>query len=172
MNTPKPNIKVIAPRADYEKIPGKVIRAFDVVTIGVYAKLVTEGKNWNLNIKGLARSLGISEDKARKAITELEAAGYIVRTAVQEHGRMCGWEYTINGNGVDEDQRTKAGYRLSQKPTRRYTDKAVNGQEYNNKLKSNYRLKNNNKDMAKPTYQPTQETKRVSLQDLMKEYGC
>lgn len=139
-------MQVIKPDSDFEQVSGQVIREFDVITIGVYAKLLSFGKNWNLNIKGLSKALKLSIDKTRKAITELESAGFIVRKAIYNGNKLKGWEYTIYGNCVEESERSKAGFSVSQNQTTLKSDNTENDQDNNNIFEDNNILKRNNKN--------------------------
>lgn len=123
------NFEVIKPSSDFEMVSGEIIRDYPTLVVGVYCKLLTFGSEWSMNIRSLSKELGISLDKTREAITMLEEGGYITRTAVQdESGKMKGWHYTIYGSPVETSERTNAGmssYRVSQKPTTRFTDNTV-----------------------------------------------
>lgn len=133
------NIKVIKPSTDFEQVSGRVIRDYDALTIGVYCKLLTFGKDWELNIKGLASCLDLSTDKVRKCIGKLEEGGYIRREpSIGEKGRKEGWMYYIYGNAVDSEFITNAGFsRVSQKPTTRITDNTEKDQDLINIPQSN-----------------------------------
>lgn len=133
----KGNIIVIKPNADFEQVPGKVIRECSPEVIGVYCKLLTFGEEWSLNIKGLSTCLSISQDRVRKAINILEGMGYIVRRAIHENGRLQGWDYIIYGNAVDESERSHAGFSLDEIQTCPKLDNTENGQDNINILEDN-----------------------------------
>lgn len=105
---------MIKPCGDFEQVPARIIRECTPETIGVYCKLLTFGEQWSLNIHGLATCMGLSQDRVRSAIVTLEVLGYIVRKAVHKDGRLKGWDYIIYGNAVKDDERSHAGFSLSQ----------------------------------------------------------
>ena len=150
------NIIVIEPESRFKKIDKSLIenQNIDCLTLGIYTKIVSFGKKWNLNVKGLSTILGLSDKKIRKSIVLLEKEGYIVRTAAKnEKGQLCGWNYKIYPIPVNEKKRSNAGKttknescRLTQKQTTRETDNTENGQDITNKTKNTFKTKlNNNK---------------------------
>ena len=153
------NIIVIEPESRFKKIDKSLIENpnIDCLTLGIYAKIVSLGKKWNLNVKGLSTILGLSDKKIRKSIVLLEKEGYIVRTAAKnEKGQLCGWDYKIYPIPVNEKERSNAGKttknecsRLTQKPTTRETDNTENGQDIYNKTKNIIKTKLNKKENNK-----------------------
>lgn len=117
------------PSKDFELVPGGVLRDLDVLTIGVYGKLLTLTDEWETSIKGLAKSFDISEDKARKCINCLESVGYLQRIPRRSvDGRaLVGWDYIVLGVQAEENDRTSAGTRLSQNQTSLKSDKSEKG---------------------------------------------
>ena len=63
-----------------------------------------------MNVRGLRKHLGLSDEKVRKSLSLLEQEGYIVRTPCRnEKGQLVGWDYTIYPTPVTEEERSKAG---------------------------------------------------------------
>ena len=93
------NITIIEPHDNFQKVAKDVIlnREIDVLTLGIYVRVLCLGKTWKLNVRGLASTLGISADKIRAAFAALEKAGYLKRTrAHDKNGKFCGWDYAIS----------------------------------------------------------------------------
>lgn len=132
------SFKVVRPAPEFEQIPNEIICKADALTLGIYVKLIHIAPSWKkISIARIATELGLSIARVRFAITWLEREGYLVRTAIQDKsGKMTGWQYTLFGNRVCEDERSNAGYatnstvlsknRQDGKPTRRKTDKSEN----------------------------------------------
>lgn len=106
------NITIIEPVSRFKKVDISLIEneRIDCTTLGVYTKLIVLGKKWNLNVRGLRKHLGLSDEKVRKSLSLLEQEGYIVRTPCRnEKGQLVGWDYAIYPTPVSEDGRSKAG---------------------------------------------------------------
>ena len=106
------NITIIEPISRFKKVDISLIEneRIDCTTLGVYTKLIVLGKKWNLNVRGLRKHLGLSDEKVRKSLSLLEQEGYIVRTPCRnEKGQLVGWDYAIYPIPVSEDERSKAG---------------------------------------------------------------
>ena len=106
------NITIIEPVSRFKKVDISLIEneRIDCTTLGVYTKLIVLGKKWNLNVRGLRKHLGLSDEKVRKSLSLLEQEGYIVRTPCRnEKGQLVGWDYAIYPIPVSEDERSKAG---------------------------------------------------------------
>lgn len=161
------NIIVVEPTDDYKRIHKSIIRNKDIdcLTLGIYTKIVVLGIEWQLNIKGLSKALGLSDSKIRKSIGILEKEGYIVREPIRaSNGQMQGWNYYVYPTPIDKTERSNAGYpkiqfdeqpiaaeseisnRLPQKPTTRLTDNTESGEDNNIILNENIDLINNNKN--------------------------
>lgn len=147
------NIIVVEPTDDYKRIHKSIIRNknIDCLTLGIYAKIIVLGAEWQLNIKGLSSALNLSDAKIRKSIGILEKEGYIVREPIRgEKGQMQGWNYFVYPTPIAENNRSKAGYpkidfngtqvaaenktdfnRLTKKPTTRLTDNTESGEDNN-----------------------------------------
>lgn len=136
------NITIIESESRFKKIDKSLIENhnIDCLTLGIYAKLIVLGKKWQLNIKGLRKHLGLSDEKVRKSLSLLEREGYILRTPVRnEKGQLVGWNYTIYSTPINEDDRSQAGVtkqqkRDDEKPTPPKTDHSDNGGDNNNRL--------------------------------------
>ena len=160
------NIIVVEPTDDYKRIHKSIIRNKDIdcLTLGIYTKIVVLGAEWQLNIKGLSKALGLSDSKIRKSIGLLEKEGYIVREPIRaSNGQMQGWNYYVYPTPIDKMDRSNAGYpkiqfderpiaaeseksnRLPQKPTTRLTDNTESVEDNNIILNENIDLINNNK---------------------------
>ena len=131
------SFKVVRPAPEFEQIPNEIISKADALTLGIYVKLIHLAPSWKkISIARIATELGLSIARVRFAITWLEREGYLVRAAIQDKsGKMTGWQYTLFGNRVGEDERSNAGYanstvlsknRQDGKPTSRKTDKSEN----------------------------------------------
>lgn len=155
------NIKVIEPTDDYKRIHKSIIRNknIDCLTLGIYCKIVLLGAEWQLNIKGLSKILGISDNKVRISIGILEREGYIKREANYHDNKLDGWVYNIYPEPIEKEKRSKAGYKkyesdlqiqccadssLTQNQTRLESDKTENGEDNNNKLNKYIDYINNN----------------------------
>ena len=106
------NITIIESVSRFKKVDISLIEneRIDCTTLGVYTKLIVLGKKWNLNVRGLRKHLGLSDEKVRKSLSLLEQEGYIVRTPCRnEKGQLVGWDYAIYPTPVGEDERSKAG---------------------------------------------------------------
>lgn len=99
------------PKSNFKKVNIGVIINFDPLTIGVYCKLITSGKEFKIyNIKSLAKAIGISDEKARATIALLEREGYIKRIPLKnENGKFNGYAYEVEAEPLAEDERSHAG---------------------------------------------------------------
>lgn len=183
------NTEIIKPSGDFEQVSGEIIRNYPPLVIGVYCKLLSFGKDWAMNIKGLSKSLNISVDKTREAITMLEEGGFITRTARQgENGKFLGWHYRVYGNPVESSERTNAGVaserfipypadlaknRQHGKPTTRKTDMSENDQDNIIILKSNNILENKEKDTSEDVSKKKEKNQSQFLAEGQAERkGC
>ena len=145
------NIKVVEPVDDYKKIHKSIIKNknIDCTTLGIYTKIVVLGTEWQLNIKGLASVLDLSDAKVRKSIGILEREGYIKRQANHHNGKLDGWTYEVYPIPLDEEQRSNAGYAQNEEEdmfqscaeisvtgnqTTLKPDNTENGEDNNNRL--------------------------------------
>lgn len=135
------NITIIEAESRFKKIDKSLIENhnIDCLTLGVYAKMVVLGKKWQLNVSGLRKHLGLSDEKVRKALSLLEKEGYIVRTPCRnEKGQMSGWDYTIHPTPTNENERSQAGFKSDNRPTETptppKTDHTDTGGDINNRL--------------------------------------
>lgn len=106
------NIIVIEPESRFKKIDKSLIenQNIDCLTLGIYTKIVSFGKKWKLNIKGLSVFLGLSDTKVRKSISLLEKEGYIVRVPIKdEKGYFQGYNYKVFPTPIEEKERSNAG---------------------------------------------------------------
>lgn len=90
------NIKYTGPECGYIKVGKGIIndKEVDPLSLGIFVKAISLGKNWNMNVKGFAVFTGLSEDKVRKSFSTLEKAGYLRRIRSQgDDGQFSGWEY-------------------------------------------------------------------------------
>ena len=135
------NITIIESVSRFKKVDISLIEneRIDCITLGIYTKLIVLGKKWNLNVKGLKKHLGLSDEKIRKSLSLLEQEGYIVRTPCRnEKGQLVGWDYAIYPTPVDEEERSQAGVkkdsRQGEKPSTPKTAYSDNGGLLNNRL--------------------------------------
>lgn len=118
------NITVIEPKDRYKRVSLDAIRneEIDLFTLGLYTRILVRGKDWSLNINGLATIFGVHHSRIRKSICLLEREGYIRREPVRDEktGKMAGWNYFIYAEAVPEEERTALPfYRNTVKPTLR-----------------------------------------------------
>lgn len=93
------NIRYIEPDSRFKKVGWQILKdnGVDVISLGAFLKAISFGKNWQMNVKGLASVLGISLDRVRKAFATLEKAGYLRRSRAQDdEGRLIGWNYEFS----------------------------------------------------------------------------
>lgn len=93
------NIKYIEPAKAFKKVSRFIIdeKEIDPFTLGLYVKVISLGKNWQLSVAGLASFLKVTEEKIRKAFTTLENKGYLRRTRFQDDdGQFRGWVYEFS----------------------------------------------------------------------------
>lgn len=136
------NITIIESESRFKKVDISLIEniRIDCTTLGIYTKLIVLGKKWNLNVKGLRKHLGLSDEKVRKALSLLEQEGYIVRTPCRnEKGQLLGWDYTIYPIPVGEEERSQAGVKKdcpnNASPSTPKTDHTDMGGVINNRKK-------------------------------------
>lgn len=180
------NIIIIEAESSFKKVHKSLIenQEVDCLTLGIYVKLITLGKKWNLNIRGLSSYLNISDAKIRKSISVLERTGYIRRTPVRnEKGQCCGWNYEIYPTPIEENERSKAGYKTSGEmssvlpenrqdgfPTMRITDNPENREGNNNRPNEHIDLKDHeetNKSLTKTANRDS--AWRESMEEYLKE---
>lgn len=92
------NITIIPPKDNFLKVSKDIVYNNDVdaLSLGVYVKVIALGRNWNLNVHGLAKILGLSVAKIKSVFATLEQAGYLRRCRVKgDAGRFCGWDYEV-----------------------------------------------------------------------------
>lgn len=92
------NITIIPPKENFLKVPKGVIydEEVDALSLGIYVKVMALGRKWNLNVPGLAKILGISEDRVRHSFAVLEKAGFLRRRRSHgDRGRFSGWDYEV-----------------------------------------------------------------------------
>lgn len=124
------NIIIVEQPQRFQMVSNEIIGsdAIDVLTLGVYVKILHFGREWKLNVKGLGtllRKSGIrlSDDKVRECIVKLEAEGYIRRIATHDdNNRMTGWDYLVYAEAVPEEERTAAGRKKAESPTSPISD--------------------------------------------------
>lgn len=154
------NIKVIEPKDDFKRIHKSIIRNknIDCLTLGIYCKIVVLGADWQLNIKGLSKILGVSDNKVRASIGILEREGYVMREANYHDNKLDGWVYNVYPEPLKDEERSRAGYKknsddlqiqccaessVTQNQTTLESDITENGEDNNNRLNIIEDLKNN-----------------------------
>ena len=103
------NIKIIPAKENYKRVPLRLIldKTVDPLTLGLYCKAISIGEKWQLNIKGFAKAMEVSQDKVRKAFALLEAKGYLRRVRSRdEAGRLNGWDYEIGSEPLTDIAKT------------------------------------------------------------------
>lgn len=148
------NIIVIEPECRFKKIDKSLIENsnIDCLTLGIYTKIVSLGKKWNLNVKGLSTFLGLSDTKVRKSISLLEKEGYIVRVPIKdEKGYFQGYNYKFFPTPIDEKERSNAGKKggVIENRGSAKTGYPENGIPITNKTKNTFKTKLNKKENKK-----------------------
>lgn len=103
------NITIIEPRDNFQKVSRDVILnpEVDVFTLGVYVKVLCLGVKWKMNVPGLAKALGCSADRIRKAFSTLESTGYLRRVRIKgDHGHFTGWDYEVSSEPLTDIAKT------------------------------------------------------------------
>ena len=78
--------------------------------IGLMSKMLSLPEDWDYTVKGLAAIVKEGRDAVRKALMELEAAGYLVR----EQGRNAGGNFAANDYTLYEEPQASP---LTEKPS-------------------------------------------------------
>lgn len=78
--------------------------------IGLMSKMLSLPEDWDYTVKGLAAIVKEGRDAVRKALMELEAAGYLVR----EQGRSAGGNFAANDYTLYEEPQALP---LTEKPS-------------------------------------------------------
>lgn len=78
--------------------------------IGLMSKMLSLPEDWDYTVKGLAAIVKEGRDAVRKALMELEAAGYLVR----EQGRSAGGNFAANDYTLYEEPQSLP---LTEKPS-------------------------------------------------------
>lgn len=98
------NIKIAAPKERFTRVPKDIIfdKKIDVLSLGLYVRLLNLGRTWTMNVHGLAKHLDLSLPKVQKCLAVLEREGYVKRTKCRgERGRFCGWDYEVLSTSTD-----------------------------------------------------------------------
>lgn len=167
------NITIIEPVSRFKKVDISLIEneRIDCITLGIYTKLIVLGKKWNLNVKGLKKHLGLSDEKIRKSLSLLEQEGYIVRTPCRnEKGQLVGWDYAIYPTPVDEQERSQAGVkkesRQGEKPSTPKSAYSDNGGLLNNRINEIIDLNNIERESIDKSIPKKEETLSPKSQTL------
>ncbi len=71
-------------------------RRLSLRAVGLMSKMLSFPEDWDYTVKGLASICVEGRDAVRKALMELEAAGYLVREQTRgSHGSFAGNDYTL-----------------------------------------------------------------------------
>lgn len=167
------NITIIESVSRFKKVDISLIEneRIDCITLGIYTKLIVLGKKWNLNVKGLKKHLGLSDEKIRKSLSLLEQEGYIVRTPCRnEKGQLVGWDYAIYPTPVDEQERSQAGVkkesRQGEKPSTPKSAYSDNGGLLNNRINEIIDLNNIERESIDKSIPKKEETLSPKSQTL------
>lgn len=132
------NITIIEAQDNFQKVSRAIIRnrAIDLLTLAIYVKVLFFGKQWKLDIDGLAKALNISSPRVRRAINLLEREGYVRRIAVRDAktGRMMGWDYFVYSEPLPESDREPISHRPVHFPKYGETDMTVQPQYGENRI--------------------------------------
>lgn len=167
------NITIIESVSRFKKVDISLVEneRIDCITLGIYTKLIVLGKKWNLNVKGLKKHLGLSDEKIRKSLSLLEQEGYIVRTPCRnEKGQLVGWDYAIYPTPVDEQERSQAGVkkesRQGEKPSTPKSAYSDNGGLLNNRINEIIDLNNIERESIDKSIPKKEETLSPKSQTL------
>ena len=173
------NITIIEPISRFKKVDISLIEneRIDCTTLGVYTKLIVLGKKWNLNVRGLRKHLGLSDEKVRKSLSLLEQEGYIVRTTCRnEKGQLVGWDYAIYPTPVSEDERSKAGAGKdtpnSDLPSTPKSAHSDIGGLINNRIKETIDLNNREKETISKDIVKKEEGTPTNRMDIPLPFEC
>ena len=152
------NIRIIEPTDNYQKVSKGVIfdKEIDALTLGIYVKVLCLGKEWELNVQGLAKTLNLSEAKIKAAFSRLERAGYVKRIHVKDEktGYFLGFDYHIGHDPFPENERTDLvtthGRNESNHPKIQRMDNPTDGKSNRRKIQPMEKMgdiyRDNNKD--------------------------
>ena len=173
------NITIIEPVSRFKKVDISLIEneRIDCTTLGVYTKLIVLGKKWNLNVRGLRKHLGLSDEKVRKSLSLLEQEGYIVRTPCRnEKGQLVGWDYAIYPTPVSEDERSKAGAGKdtpnSDLPSTPKSAQSDIGGLINNRIKETIDLNNREKETISKDIVKKEEGTPINRMNIPLPFEC
>lgn len=165
------NISILYPKDNFKKVSKQLIldKTVDPLTLGIYVKLITIGEKWDLNIRGLAKALSVSDEKIRKAFTLLESKGFLRRTKAQDaRGRFNGWDYEIGAAPLTDIPKTPTSVKSDVGENRR----RENGTQYIDNISKSediYLNQETNKERAVPSKSKQVEFKVPSLEEV-REY--
>lgn len=147
------NITIIEPRDNYQRVSKDIIfnADVDVLALGVYVKVLTVCKKWQMNVNGIAAALKLSPDRIRKVFAVLENAGYLQRKRAQgSHGHFTGWDYFISSVPFTDIAKTPTSENTDDGENR-HSDFTDDGKMamYNNRLDIEITDKNNNRDIER-----------------------
>lgn len=132
---------------------------------GLLCTLLSLPDKWEFSIYGLTKIFPDKESAIKKALSDIEAAGYLKRERKRgERGRYCGWVWSIfdtpqpkEEEAKQEDSTDKQKNRLSVNPTVGKTDSRKNEQSDNNNSIYN---NNTNKESNTKYNQELKESKK------------
>ncbi|MBD3004758.1 hypothetical protein [Streptomyces sp. 5-10] len=78
----------------YIKLPYSAITDLEPRTLGLFATFLTLGEG--ASMADLASARNVSDWIVRRAVSELEAKGYLIRGYKHEGGRLRGTTWTVN----------------------------------------------------------------------------
>lgn len=157
------NITIIEPRDNFQKVSRDVILnpEVDVFTLGVYVKVLCLGVKWKMNVPGLAKALGCSADRIRKAFSTLESTGYLRRVRIKgDHGHFTGWDYEVSSEPLTDIAKTPTSENTDVGEIRTSeTPKYGEMPRISIDIKENIETKNKNtEDISIPPYPPTKSS--------------
>lgn len=140
------NIHIVKPTGDFILVSKGAIRdtEIDPFSLGIYVTILALGETeWQLNLKGLATHLKLTEDRIRKSFRVLEEAGYLRRQRVRDDANhFVGWDYEIGTTPFTDFEL----FRPSENPDVGKSRPSENQQVYNNTIKQEKDLKNKEQD--------------------------
>lgn len=72
--------------------------------MGLMSKMLSLPEDWDYSVSGLSSICKEGREAVRRALQELEAAGYLVREQSRQGGSFAGYDYTLFEQPQDQDE--------------------------------------------------------------------
>lgn len=119
--------------------------------MGLMSKMLSLPDDWDYSVTGLTRIVKEGREAVRKALQELEAAGYLIREQSRQGGSFAGYDYTLFEQPQDSDCSPSPKKPSTGKPSTE-TPSTVNPPQLNNE--KNKKTKTQKHAPAAPAYEP------------------